>query len=164
MHPGDVLSLTIEVSIAIAGFSGIVVVLGRRQAGEWTSVDRLRLRGLLNASFAPIGISGFALVLLASDLPAETVWRVASALYAALFVLFFSHGMRQASNLPQGEVNRLHLVVVGCSGVAVSLLLVVNAVSLAVFWPMAVALGFQLVLALVNFVGLLNRAVSANPD
>jgi hypothetical protein len=150
----------VEVSIAIAGFSGIVVVLGRRQAGEWTPAERLRLRGLLNASFAPMGLSGLALILLASEVPSEKVWRCSSGLYAVLYAVFWTHGMRLAARLDPGETDRAQMLSVGISGVAVVLLLVVNAISILAFWPFAIALVYHTALALFNFVGLLRRSIA----
>ena len=38
-----------EVAIALAGFSGVVVVFGSRSAGRWDPGDRLRLTFLLEA-------------------------------------------------------------------------------------------------------------------
>jgi len=39
-----------ELGIALAGFSGIVAVLGRRSQGEWSSLERARLFALLSTS------------------------------------------------------------------------------------------------------------------
>ena len=50
MYWNEALGAAIEVAIAIAGFSGIVAAVGRRGAGDWTSIDQLRLRVLLTAS------------------------------------------------------------------------------------------------------------------
>jgi len=163
LHPGDFLSLVVEISIAIAGFSGIVVVLGRRQSGEWTSVDRLRLRGLLNASFAPMGLSGLALILLASEVPSDAVWRICSSIYAFLYAVFWTHGMRLAASLGPDETNRAQMLLVGFSGVGVILLLTANTISIAAFWPFSIGLVYHTALALFNFVGLLRRAISDSP-
>jgi hypothetical protein len=150
----------VEVCVAIAGFSGIVIVLGRRQSGEWTPVDRLRLGGLLNASVAPMGISGLALILLASQVPSESVWRICSATYAVLNALFWARGMRRAANLEPEEMNRAQMLIVAVSGAATTLLLIANVLSLHSFWPLAIGLVYHVAIALFNFFGLLQRAVA----
>jgi len=60
----DVLSLLAELAIAIAGFSGIVAVFGRRSAGEWTSAEGARLAGLLTLSLTAALFSVLPLVVL----------------------------------------------------------------------------------------------------
>jgi len=160
LSPGDVLALVVEVNVAIAGFSGIVIVLGHRGSEEWTAVDRLRLGGLLNASVAPMAISGLALVLLASQVPSETVWRICSGTYAALFALFWIRGMRIAASLEAAAINRGQLISIAVSGVATMSLLTANALSLHAFWPLALGLAYHIGLALFNFFSLLQRVVS----
>jgi hypothetical protein len=160
VHPGDVLTLIVEICIAIAGFSGIVVILGRRPAGEWSAVDRLRLHGLLNASFAPTAMSGLALILLASEVPAHEVWRISSAVYALLFVVFWTKGMRTAMRLDPQETSRVQIISVGISGASVVLILTANAIYLHAFWAFAIGLTYHVALALFNFVGVLTRAIS----
>lgn len=146
-------------NVAVAGFSGIVIVLGRRDSGEWTSVDRLRLGGLLNASVAPMSISGLAMILLASQAPSDFVWRTCSAVYAALFVVFWTRGMRRASTLDPEDTNRAQMLIVGISGIAMILLLTANTLLIHSFWPLAVGLVYHIALALFNFFGLLRRVV-----
>jgi len=160
LSPGDILVLIIENGIAIAGFSGIVVVLGRRQSGEWTAQDRLRLRGLLNASFTPMSIAGLALIMLASKVPSEMVWRICSSVYALLYAIFWTYGMRLATSLEPNEINRTQIFTVLVTGIAVMALLIVNAITIASFWPLAIGLVYHTVMALFNFVGLLMRAIS----
>jgi hypothetical protein len=54
MAPEDILTTTAEIGIALAGFSGIVAVLGRRAEGAWSGADRVRLAMLLETSFAAV--------------------------------------------------------------------------------------------------------------
>jgi len=152
--------LVVETCVAIAGFSGIVMVLGERQSGQWTSIDRLRLSGLLNASVLPMCMSGIALVMLASEVPSSTVWRLCSAIYAVLMLGFWGAGIRRATRLEPEETDRLHLILVIITGIAVLLLLLSNVIVMQAFWPFATGLLYQTALALYNFFGLLQRAVS----
>ena len=160
MSPGEILALVVEVNVAIAGFSGIVVVVGHRGFEQWKAVDRLRLQGLLNTSVSPMAISGLGLVLLASQVPSETVWRICSGAFAAVFALFVPYGMRRAASLEPEAINRAQMVSVGVSGVAIMSLLTANAVSLHAFWPLALGLAYNIGLALMTFFGLLQRVLS----
>jgi len=54
-----------EISIAIAGFSGIVSVFSQRRSGAWTPAERARLIGLLFTSFSAVFFSVVPFVLLA---------------------------------------------------------------------------------------------------
>jgi hypothetical protein len=50
----DTLLATAEVAVALAGFSGVVVVLGRPSLSDWTPVDVLRLQSLLGVSLGAV--------------------------------------------------------------------------------------------------------------
>ncbi len=107
-----------------------------------------------------MGIAGLALILLASEVPPETVWRVCSSIYALLYAIFFPRGMRRAASLESEDLNRVQMFTVGVSGGVVALLLIANAISIASFWPLATGLAYHTALALFNFYGLLQHAVS----
>ena len=93
MQPSDLLSLIVEVGVAIVGFSGIVLVLGRRSTGEWTPLDRARFQGLLNASFLPLAFSGLALVLLAAGLSEPDIWATCRLLHGLAVAILTTFGM-----------------------------------------------------------------------
>jgi hypothetical protein len=67
----DFLSTIAQVSVAIAGFSGIVVAIGHRAAGALTAIERLRLVGLLAESFFILALVVTAMIL--RKRPARTV-------------------------------------------------------------------------------------------
>jgi hypothetical protein len=76
----DSLLTTAEVAVALAGFAGIVVVLGKPSLSDWSRVDVLRLETLLVVS---LGAVVFALVPIAlhhAGLPGRTVIATSSAL------------------------------------------------------------------------------------
>ena len=92
MLDSETLRTMAELGIALAGFSGIVAVLGRRLQGEWSSLDRARLLGLLIPSFGVVFFSLLPEVIQGARAPG--LWlRIAHALLAAyqvggmLFVL-----------------------------------------------------------------------------
>jgi len=76
----DALSTLAEVAIAIAGFSGIVSVFGRRSLGQWSAAERTRLLGLLIISFTALLFCVVPFVLLSIPIPESTCWRSLSLL------------------------------------------------------------------------------------
>jgi hypothetical protein len=57
--PGVLVGLT-EIAVALAGFTGVVVVFGSHSAGSWLPGDRLRLGFLLEASLTAGGFALFS--------------------------------------------------------------------------------------------------------
>lgn len=77
----DLLLGIAEVSIALAGFAGVVVVLGRRATGPWPLADQFQLRSLIENGL---------LVVLAALLPfavqqhtqePSVLWRISSGIF-----------------------------------------------------------------------------------
>ena len=58
----NVLVSLAEVSVTVAGFTGVVVVIGSRSAGKWTPVDDVRFWSLMLNSLTPIALSLLPLV------------------------------------------------------------------------------------------------------
>ena len=69
-----------EIAVALAGFTGVVVVFGSRSAGSWLPGDRLRLAFLLEASLTAGGFSLLALVLYTSMQSSGNAWAIVSGL------------------------------------------------------------------------------------
>ena len=71
-----------EIAVALAGFTGVVVVFGSRKYDSWHSGDRLRLSFLLEASLTAGAFSLLALLLLFALPQEEWVWMTSSGLWA----------------------------------------------------------------------------------
>ena len=70
-----------EISIALTGFAGVVVVLGRRASDPWPEVDRFRLRSLIeNGLIAVLAALLPFLVLQLSESP-EAIWGISSGVF-----------------------------------------------------------------------------------
>jgi len=158
----QVFTSAIEAGVAVAGFSGIVAVLGRRAEGQWIPTDRLRVTLLLQTSFAAIGLSFLALALDGAGVAEPTIWKVGSAcyvLYAVLAVLSRVRLLRTIRNVdpafPPTLAKGLIVVVI-----SVATLQADNVVALGVGWPFVLAVIFELVVALAVFVRLLQGAWS----
>jgi hypothetical protein len=80
VEESETLRTLAEVAVALTGFTGIVAVLGRRAGGEWSPLELLRLRMLLETSLGVLFLSLLPVLLLTLRLSQETVWRVSNAL------------------------------------------------------------------------------------
>ncbi len=159
MQPADFFSLVIEVSITIAGFSGIVIVLGRRAAGEWSPRDRLQLRALLLSTMTPMAISGLVLFLLSTEMAEDYVWRISSGFAVGLFAFQSITGIRRARSLLRDETEYTTMYVLLGVSISVALLCLANAVSIVALWPIALMTVWLIGLSLFNFIQLLWRAI-----
>ncbi len=83
-----------EIAVALAGFTGVVVVFGSRSAGGWLPGDRLRMGFMLEASLTAGGFSLFALVLFSSMQNAQDAWALASGLWA-IYMMYSLRTSRQ---------------------------------------------------------------------
>jgi len=80
VHSNDILVLVAELAVAIAGFSSVVVALGRRPVADWSRGEQRNLRILLQVSGIAILFSLFPLILQRGiDTPA--FWNIALLVY-----------------------------------------------------------------------------------
>ena len=153
MHWEGALGAAIEVAIAIAGFSGIVAAVGRRNPGSWTAADQIRLRILLTASAAAGLFAFLPFILFEAGLSDPVCWRVGSGAQAAWFISVSAYRLRQESltGVSAGIATKGGLVVIGVVLVAQ----LANAVYAAQSWIYLLGVVFQLFIAFSAFVALL---------
>ena len=128
------LLLTIaEISIGFAGFAGIVALFGRRAAGSWSAVDRLRFNSLVKLALTSLFA---ALLPLASYYVAAdhvSPWRLSSALFGVHLLFDCLRGIRgtlEARASKDSEANiHLSFILTGLVGLA-SVLLFLNALGI----------------------------------
>lgn len=78
------LTTVAEVSVALAGFTGVVAVLGNRRKHDWTPEERLQLRTLVETSLTAL-FASFAPSVLSLALQSESaVWRGSNLFLGAL--------------------------------------------------------------------------------
>lgn len=85
MTPADLLPSLVELSIAIAGFSGVAVAVQSRS--ERSAQLPILLTSLLWSTFNSAALSVLAMVLLASPLESSIAWIVTSIAHVAVLVL-----------------------------------------------------------------------------
>lgn len=75
-----ILQTIAEISVAFAGFTGVVVAFGRRPQHGSGSIDAHAFKAMLAGSFQALFFSILPFLLAASGLSEPGLWRVASAL------------------------------------------------------------------------------------
>ncbi|MBW2724085.1 MAG: hypothetical protein JRE71_06820 [Deltaproteobacteria bacterium] len=87
MEGSDVLLAICEVSIAFAGFTSIVGVLGQRGGGHWDAEDTFRLWLMIESSLATLFFSLLPFSLHYFALVDTTVWGVSSGAMATFMLV-----------------------------------------------------------------------------
>ena len=103
MEPGEALGLAAQVAVTLAGFAGVVVVFRPASLHQWSSLDRFRLRLLLNNSIFPLAYSVFGILLLTIKPPPESIWRSSSGVAVACQVPFDITNFTEARRLTPVE-------------------------------------------------------------
>ena len=91
LHRADLLLTTAQIGMALAGFAGLVTLLGRPGLREGFELNEIRFRSMIELS---LFLVGFALL---PFLPAElgldrtTLWRAGCAVYALAALVFLAH-------------------------------------------------------------------------
>ena len=102
-EPAETLSLFAELSVALAGFSGIVIVLGRRQSGQLSRLELRRLANLFTSALLTLLTSLSALTLLHAGMPEVIVWRAVSAAWTFVFAILTARDWQQVRALSESE-------------------------------------------------------------
>ena len=90
-----------EISIGLAGFSGLVVAL-RKDAGPLTEVQKYRLRILFSLSFGAMFLSLLPDTLVHLGVPDERLWFASSAAifaYSFLFIVWWLMSSRRVARV-----------------------------------------------------------------
>ena len=157
MNFPEVLVGLTEIAVALAGFTGVVVVFGSRSAGSWLPGDRLRLGFLLEASLTAGGFALLALVLYSSMQNAGNAWALVSGLWALYMVysLYTSHGRIRENLEHHQDIDKTanHIVFALFSSLIV--LQLINVVLWREFAPVLAALVLNLVGAAMQFTRLI---------
>ena len=116
MDPQDALTTVAEIAIAIAGFSGIAAVLGRRRDGEWAPVDVFRLRLLVRISFATVLFCFLPIILSSASVVPKLTWALSSGTWLVYFGTDIAFGIRNArrmASLTDEPIERRYAALIG---------------------------------------------------
>src|SRR5215472_12295616 len=133
VDPVDALTTAAQVSVALAGFTGVVAVFGSGYLHDLPPIDRYRLRLMVAFSTLPLLTSLGGLLLLATDLPWPLVFDLCSAfviLFAVVAIVFVWHEVAalHRSRAALGPSGRIMLYAGVAAGIAALLFQVYNLV------------------------------------
>ncbi len=159
MEPDRYFIATAQISLAIAGFAGIVAAYRNESVHKWGEVERLWLRLLLFNAILPFTFSLAGIFFLAADPLPAAKWRWLSGFAAAFLVPYAVTILRSLSRLAPGALRAA-----GSSSVvsyalvsiliAVCLLQIWNAALGSAFWPFFGAILALIIGAVFQFVRL----------
>ncbi len=162
MEVASTLEVLAEIAIAIAGFSGVVSALSIRTS-QWSNLDKIRLRLLLQASFATVLFSLLPLILFSTTLLNPTIWVIASSawlIYMGVSTIpFVVRAIRKAGSAPDRIGRPMVALFFGMVG-SVVVVQVLNVAILRTAWPHLTAMLFALIGASISFLRLIQSLVS----
>jgi len=114
MEGSDVLLAICEVSIAFAGFTSIVGVLGQRDGGDWDAEDSFRLWLMIESSLATLLFSLLPFVLFHLRVSHNIIWAAASgamALFLTVHIIIVSPRVRRLEREGQWSTRRFEVYI-----------------------------------------------------
>jgi len=132
MKAAEALAALAEVSVAFAGFSGIVTAFRRRNPGEWSGLDRFRFRFMIEFSLATLALSLLPFFVSELGVSESRVWSFSSLILGVGALLYLTRSLiRLLPLLAAGEPVSRGLAVVSVSvGVGVAVSAFINAAGL----------------------------------
>ena len=163
MNWENALGGAIEVSIAIAGFAGIVAAFNRRSEGAWAATDQMLLEMLLASSVAACAFAFLPFVLL-DALDDHAAWRIGSGLQVLWLIGITVFRTRQSRRTGAEYFKSARFA--APLGLPAMLLLIGNATMWGTSWPYVVGVLFLIAVGFSAFITLLlgvsGSKVSAN--
>jgi hypothetical protein len=146
----DILSTIVELSVAVAGFSGIVAALAPSRPTQWPFVAQTLFSALLVSTAASASISLLAMVLLASPVSPAIAWATASGLHGVFLLGVIAIRIRQSRRVDARIPPYAFLTLAVMSGIA--LIQLVNASRLQVGWLCVASLALYASMGFVCFI------------
>ena len=166
MEGAEILQLLAELAVGVLGFSGVVAVLGRRSAGEWSPVDRSRFFGLVWMTTLVLVSSLIPFLLHHGGIAGPPLWGWCSAIAAAAWTLVYAVGLFAGSvrwhNPSRPGVSKLAALYVWPAMFVTPLLLALNALAIGfdrTFAPYLAALLLAFGSPIIMFIRLLYSAI-----
>jgi hypothetical protein len=168
MENAEILQLVAELALGVLGFSGVVAVLGRRGAGEWAPVDRVRFFGMVRITAIVLVLAVSPFPLYSAGLASEAIWGWCSGLGAVLLVLSVV-AARLLEQAPKGlftdpGTSKLALAYVAFAYFSAFLTFGLNAIGIGLqqsATPYLVAVLLTFGIPLVLFIRLLHTAIGS---
>lgn len=162
--PQAALSIFAEISVALAGFSGIVIAFGRRPVAALSPLEMRRLSNLFILSGLALFLSLLGVSLMHLALVDEgLLWRIGSGVIFILATPWLVWDVMRVRKLEQSEkaaVNPLLLVTFDSLALLMLLLQLANVVFISAAWPFFLALVLTIGGAFQQFVLLVRMSFS----
>ena len=166
----DVLLTLCEVSVAFAGFSGLITAFLSRRESAWREVEKLRFWQVLTYSLTALLFSLLPVFLDWAGLASTALWRVSSAALALGILFVGTSFFRWANRLPDAERALFSRPLVLFTAIGLVGSVAVTALNAAHVGfsggraPYLAALLWMLYMAGLNFVRLLQSVSPAPPE
>ena len=156
MEPGEALTTTAQIAVALAGFAGVVVVFRSKSLHEWSQRDKFRLWLLLGNALVPLFDCFFGMFLMTIKPTPLCIWNWCSGFSLLLGFPFGFLTWRRLSELGPTVIKnmgayRYLFYMLGILGTAVGLLQVYNALVWGVFSFFYAAVIFPLAIGTLQF-------------
>src|SRR5207244_11249035 len=156
MEPGEALTTTAQIAVALAGFAGVVVVFRSKSLHEWSQRDKFRLWLLLGNALVPLFDCFFGMFLMTINPTPLSIWHWCSGFSLLLSFPFGFSSWRRLSELGPTVIKnmgayRYLFYMVGILGTAVVLSQFYNALVLGVFWLFYAAIIVPLAIGSLQF-------------
>lgn len=162
--PHDTLSIFAEVSIALAGFSGIAIALGRRALGSITALESRRLFNLFAFSGLVLFSSLLSIALLHfQSVSPSILWASGSVIMLLLgcpWIILDWRKISKLTPLERAKVNPFVIYPFTILAVLFLLLQLFNALWIKEAWPFFLVLVLALTFAFQQFVLLVYMAIN----
>lgn len=162
--PHGTLSIFAEVSIALAGFSGIVIAVGKRSLGSMSALESRRLSNLFFLSGVALGMSLIGLSLLSVGFTdPNVIWVWGSA---TIFLIGSPWLVRDAARVfrleaaERAQVNKPLILTFNALAIAMLALQLANWLSIHREWPFFLALVMIIAGALQQFILLVRSGLN----
>ena len=159
MDPVDFLTVIVEASVGLLGFTGVVVTFGRGSESAWSARERFRLANLLGWGAIALASALLSLALLSAELQPPMLWRISSLGWLVLatpFTIWVTRWRYPAwrDSMPRTGFPWVYFIASVLAFTIVALLQLVNAALWNSFWPHFSALAATFGLGAIQFVRL----------
>lgn len=130
---GESVFLTIaEISVALAGFSGVVAVVGRRSGGRWRSGELLRFWQMLEVSLTALVFSLLPFIFHFSGLSDAYTWACCSGMLAFVSSVQMGRAVRRTTQAVGSDesISLKFTMLFLFMGLVINLMLVGNALGI----------------------------------
>src|SRR5437588_10368072 len=156
MEPGEALTTTAQIAVALAGFAGVVVVFRSKSLHEWSQRHTVRLLLLLGNALVSLFDCFFGMFLMTIKPTPLYIWNWCSGFSLLLGFPFGFLTWRRLSKLGPTVIKnmgayRYLFYMVGILGTAMVLSQFYNALVSGVFWLFYVTIIFPLAIGTLQF-------------